>query len=393
MKTQQASSALDKVADNHALRPSAMSAVREAVSHLREAGKAGVRTLIAQPALRRTIKKLHRAIDWNDEETTFNRIDETRLFRNLRHREADLRPSRFQGKRTFLLTDRTCSPELERKLGPVIRTLDGMSTTEIASSVFYVYFLCDSDALPSLKRIRECGGVYVPHFDPTKTSYRFVNRAAYEAMRKTWAKHERVSHLNAIIHENICEALWVTRELEGDYVEIGVYLGGSALTAINMLDEISRAGAGCPSRTAWLLDTYDGFSYPEAFSSSDAMWAGTHSLFGVEKTMRHIDETLSGTATPRRLIACNICSDPLPTGISKIAVANIDVDMYEPTLTALTMISDLVVPGGIIICEDPASTPALYGAYLAMDEFVASKQGRDYVKLFKGGQYFLIRRN
>jgi hypothetical protein len=109
--------------------------------------------------------------------------------------------------------------------------------------------------------------------------------------------------------------------------------------------------------------------------------------------MRHIDETLSGTATPRRLIACNICSDPLPTGISKIAVANIDVDMYEPTLTALTMISDLVVPGGIIICEDPASTPALYGAYLAMDEFVASKQGRDYVKLFKGGQYFLIRRN
>ncbi len=120
------------------------------------------------------------------------------------------------------------------------------------------------------------------------------------------------------------------------------------LTAINMLDEISRVGAGYPTRTAWLLDTYDGFSYAEAFTSSDAMWAGTHSLFGVEKTMRHIDETLSGTAAPRQLVACNVCSDPLPAGISKIAVANIDVDMYEPTLTALTRISDLIVPGGII---------------------------------------------
>ena len=373
--------------------PSAASAAREAVSRLSEAAKSCIRTLIAKPALRRTIRTLHRAIDWNDEETTFSRINERRLFGNLRHREADLRPSRFEGKRTFLLTDRNCSPELERKLGPVIRTLEGMPASDIANGVFYIYFLCDSDALPSLKRIRECGGTYVPHFDPTKTSYRFVNRAAYDAMRKTWAKHQRVSHLHAGIHENICEALWITRELEGDYVEIGVYLGGSALTAINMLDEISRAGEGYPTRTAWLLDTYDGFSYAEAFASSDAMWAGTHSLFGVEKTMRHIDETLSGTATPHRLVASNICTDPLPEGIRKIAVANIDVDMYEPTLTALTRISDLVVPGGIIICEDPASTPALYGAYLALDEFVASAQGKGYIKLFKGGQYFLIKRN
>lgn len=389
MKTQQASPDLGKLGP---ARPSATLAAREAVSRLSDAAKSAVRTLIAQPAARRAIRKLHRAIDWSDEETTFSRIDEARLFRNLRHREADLRPARFAGKRTFLLTDRNCSPELERTLGPVVRSLDGMTAGDIANSVFYIYFLCDSDALPSLRKIRECGGTYVPHFDPTKTSYRFVNRSAYEAMRKTWAKHERVSHLNPMIHENICEALWITRELEGDYVEIGVYLGGSALTAVNMIDEIGRSSGAHRPRTAWLLDTYDGFNYAEAFTSADAMWAGTHALLGVEKTMQHIEETLSGTLAPHRLVACNICSDPLPDGIGKIAVANIDVDMYEPTLTALTRVADLVVPGGIIICEDAASTPALYGAYLALEEFLDTAHGKDYIKLFKGGQYFLIKR-
>src|SRR5262249_24571203 len=140
MKTQQASSDLGKMVANPVLRPSAASAAREAVSRLSEAARSGIRTLIAKPALRRTIRKLHRAIDWNDEETTFSRINERRLFSSLRHREADLRPSRFQGKRTFLLTDRDCGPELVRRLGPVIRTLDGMSTNDIANSVFYVYF-------------------------------------------------------------------------------------------------------------------------------------------------------------------------------------------------------------------------------------------------------------
>src|SRR5262249_12890998 len=115
--------------------PSAMSTAREGVSRLSEAAKSAVRTLIAQPVARRAIRKLHRAIDWSDEETTFSRIDDARLFRNLQHREADLRPSRFAGKRAFLLPDRNCGPELERTLGPVIRTLDGMSASDIANSV------------------------------------------------------------------------------------------------------------------------------------------------------------------------------------------------------------------------------------------------------------------
>ena len=44
-----------------------------------------------------------------------------------------------------------------------------------------------------------------------------------------------------------------------------------------------------------------------------------------------------------------------------------------------------------MICEDPASTPALYGALLTMEEFLESEEGSQYVKVFKKGQYFLVK--
>jgi hypothetical protein len=214
---------------------------------------------------------------------------------------------------------------------------------------------------------------------------------ALNAMQKTWAKRKRVSHLTTEVHENICEALWITRNIAGDYLEIGVYLGGSALTAVNFLEELEISNTTTHERKAWLLDTYDGFNYEEADQSSDAIWAGTHGLFGKEKTIEHIKETLSDTRIPCQLVASNICTDSIPSEIESIAVANIDVDMYEPTLTSLFKVTDVIPPGGIIICEDPASTPGLYGAFLAMEEFLMSEKGAEYLKIFKGGQYFLIK--
>ena len=54
--------------------------------------------------------------------------------------------------------------------------------------------------------------------------------------------------------------------------------------------------------------------------------------------------------------------------------------------------SSKIVSGGIIICEDPPSTPALYGALLAMEKFLNTEEGKNYVKIFKGSQYFLLRK-
>jgi hypothetical protein len=288
-------------------------------------------------------------------------------------------PEAFPGKRRYVVSDQPIPEEVVERLGPAISDVRALSPQEIAASVFYVAFQCDSDALPTLRYIKQHGGVFVPHMNFAKIDYRFVNRLAHNAMVKTWEKGDSVSHLNTGIHENLCEALDLTAQLEGDYVEIGVYRGGSALTALNYLDQSAASNEDLPRKKAWLLDTYEGFNYEEAGRSSDALWSGTHGLYGRDETMRYIRDTImKDVSSDFELVASNICADDLPAGIENIAVANVDVDMYEATLEALHKVAPLIVPGGIIIAEDPTSTPGLYGALLALDEFMVSPAGAPY---------------
>lgn len=317
----------------------------------------------------------------------FERFEPGSLFSKLDTPETD------SARPRYILTDCTLTPEERRRVGGTVADLDTMTDEEIANGVFYVCFRFDSDAIPLVRRIKEAGGIFIPHRAYRKTEYRFISRAACRAIEKTLAKRERISHFDVLSHENICEALEITAELPGDFVEIGVYRGGSALTALNMLDELHAARPDLPKRRAWLFDTFTGFDYPEAQTSSDRIWAGTHALFGLEQTIAFIDETLEGTRTEHKLIASNICADELPAEIRAIAVANVDVDIYDATLAALEKVAPRMVPGGIIICEDPPTTPDLYGAMLAMEEFLQSETGRKFVKVFKSNQYFLIRRH
>jgi hypothetical protein len=302
-------------------------------------------------------------------------------------------PPPAEAKQRYVLSDYTLTPEEQRRIGGTVADLDRMTDEQIADGVFYICFRFDSDAIPLVRRIKDAGGIFIPHRAYQKTEYRFISRPACRAIEKTLTRRKRISHFDVLSHENICEALEITAELPGDFVEIGVYRGGSALTALNMLDELHAARPDLPKKRAWLFDTFTGFDYPEAQASSDRIWAGTHALFGLEQTIAYIDETLKDTKTEHKLIASNICADELPGEIRAIAVANVDVDIYDATLAALEKVAPRMLPGGIIVCEDPPTTPDLYGAMLAMEEFLQSEIGRKFVKVFKSNQYFLIRRH
>ena len=194
-----------------------------------------------------------------------------------------------------------------------------------------------------------------------------------------------MSHLNISIHENICEAINITKNISGHYVEYGVFMGGSALTAVNMLDALGLR------RQCWFLDTYDGFISEEESGSVDLAWDGELKLFGRAETMKHVTSVLSNAKTPYFVLENNVLENELPAAIDQIAVANIDVDQYEPTLKALERVGSKIAVGGIIICEDATSTPGLNGAYLAMDQFMKSPIGAQFVKFHKVSQYFLFR--
>ncbi len=314
----------------------------------------------------------------------FTRLNADALFSDYVFEKHNFDPRLHADKKRYLLTDVDVSDPVILGNCTRIGSIDEVPDNDIAGSLFYVYFQVDSDAYPHIRKILNGGGLLVPPLGKGRTSYRFTNKNAREAIRKTWANEARLSHMEINVQENICEALEVTRHLEGDYVEIGVYKGTSAFTALNYM-----ALAGI-RKHAWLLDTFNGFDYAQARCSSDAIWKDTHQLFGPEKTMRYVSETLDVAGHPYTLVRSNVCEEALPAGIGKISVANVDVDIYEATRDALLRVAPLMVPGGIIVCEDPPCTPMLYGAYVALREFLEMPEGRRFMPLLKGSQYYLV---
>jgi hypothetical protein len=278
----------------------------------------------------------------------------------------------------------------------MISSLENLELNQIKKSFFFIVFSSDDSAIPYLKKIIENKGFFSSvdiqdkklNYDYSNaTSYRFINSNCMKAVKNTFNKKTIISgeYLASLqTHENICEGIELTKNVEGDYVEIGVFEGGSALTALNYFKLINS------KKKVFLLDTFEGFNYEESKYSSDVIWHESHFL-DEEKKTKELLNTMFNEFDNYKLVTNNICKDDLPSEINKISLANIDVDLYEATLHSLKKISKKISKNGIIMCEDPVNTPFLYGAYYAMDEFLKSSEGKNFIKIFKRNHYFLIK--
>ena len=144
------------------------------------------------------------------------------------------------------------------------------------------------------------------------------------------------------------------------------------------------------------LDTFDEFDYDEATNSSETHWENNNNhqkLFGVDNTKKYIQNILSRECPDSNfiLVESNIRRDELPSDINKIVVANIDVNIYDAIKDVFNKVVGKIVKGGIIIAEDPTSTPGLIGSFYAMEKFLDTSLGKKFMKLHLGGQYFLQR--
>jgi len=143
-------------------------------------------------------------------------------------------------------------------------------------------------------------------------------------------------------------------------------------------------------KDAYFLDLFEGFTYEEAHESSDAFWVDQFSSTSIEEVEKRLYKFKN-----IKLIKCNIIKDKFPEVIKKIAVCNIDVDMYDAVLSALNKIAPLIVPGGIIMVEDQGHTPNIAGAYLAIDEFKKTEIGKEFFhwNLLSGQALFVRKEN
>ena len=181
--------------------------------------------------------------------------------------------------------------------------------------------------------------------------------------------------------ENIFQAIRMTKELKGSYVEIGTYRGDSARAALSFMRKSKI------TKKAYFLDTYEGFSYTGARDSSDCAWADSHDDTSIDFVKSRLKEF-----TNYKLIKTNIITEDLPEEIGEIAVCNIDVDMYEAVDAALEKVYERVLSGGLIIAEDFGHTPALFGAHYAVHKFMETHKNNFYGIYLESGQYLMIKK-
>lgn len=170
--------------------------------------------------------------------------------------------------------------------------------------------------------------------------------------------------------------------LEGDFVECGVWRGGSVLAMIETLRQMDAE-----PRHIWLYDTFEGMTAPTEHDTSRfeppavETWRDAHArheqpwgdLFGGHIfDQRSVRETLVATGYPSEhlhLIKGPV-DETLPRCMSKaeFSLVRLDTDWYESTRHELTHLYPRLQTGGVLIIDDYGHFD---GARRAVDEYFA----------------------
>lgn len=147
--------------------------------------------------------------------------------------------------------------------------------------------------------------------------------------------------------------------LRGDVAELGVYKGNTAFLLARMARRLAS--------TAYLLDTYEGFSQQDFIgidsgkptSYKDTSLSAVQSLVGNEN-VRFIRGRFpeSVTQMPDNLLFC---------------LVHLDCDLYAPFHAALRYFYPRLITGGFLLMHDYSSLSCWDGPERAADEFFADK--------------------
>jgi O-methyltransferase len=168
----------------------------------------------------------------------------------------------------------------------------------------------------------------------------------------------------------------VANNIPGDFVECGVWKGGSAMTMIKTLQQL-RA----PEREVHLFDTFAGMTAPTDKDTSQfepdtvAAYEALKEENGICRwAYASLDEAkrnvLSTGYDPKKIhwIVGRV-EDTLPGNTpQQISLLRLDTDFYESTKAELVHLWPRLIPGGVIIVDDYGHWD---GVRIAIDEYVA----------------------
>lgn len=198
-------------------------------------------------------------------------------------------------------------------------------------------------------------------------------------------------------------------EVQGDFVETGVYNGGTAILMGKVLLPHAAAQAGQAARSLWLADSFEGLpkeqepTHPEQAAPGTALgtsppppgqgavagsvgqlgglqatsaFAGGQGNFSFSRQAFDANlQSFGMLGNPRIKVLQGWFKDTLPKApIQGIAFLRLDGDIFASTMDSITALYDKVVPHGYIYVDD-------YGSYRgcrdAIDSFRSSHGIRD----------------
>jgi hypothetical protein len=151
------------------------------------------------------------------------------------------------------------------------------------------------------------------------------------------------------------ELLKLVDHLDGDTAEAGVYEGAASWIICQARGQRS---------THWGFDSFEGLSAP---SRRDGDFWSAGDLAASETSARALLEPLGAVVFKGWIPEVFAQAQ-----IDRLVFAHVDVDIHDPTLASFEYFYDLLVPGGVIVCDDYGFTPC-EGAKQAVDEFMADR--------------------
>jgi O-methyltransferase len=163
-----------------------------------------------------------------------------------------------------------------------------------------------------------------------------------------------------LTHLRHCVETVLNDGVEGDFIETGVWKGGSCVLMRGILQ-----AAGDTQRTVWVADSFQGLPKPAVaahpLDEGDSLYIHQDLVIPMEQvksTFRSYD-LLDGQVAFLPGWYC----DTLPKApIGKLAILRMDGDMYESTIDALNALYHKLQPGGFCIIDDYGCIPACRAA-------------------------------
>jgi hypothetical protein len=212
-------------------------------------------------------------------------------------------------------------------------------------------------------------------------AFNAISRHLFTDMESNFFRLHKACRSNSLTSVERMYALYKAVEylaengIEGDFVECGVWRGGSTMMACLSLVEL-----GDTERRVWLYDTFEGMTEPTRKDSVSPLrgrrllpdpgsMVDRWFLDGLAVTADEVRANLSSTGYPteRLIFVQGKVEDTLPKSVpDRIALLRLDTDWYESTYHELVHLFPRLVPGGVLILDDYGH---LEGAREAVDQY------------------------